>query len=414
MLWQLWQLWQLLALALPAAALAWLLRWSAVPGGRPAAAIVAGLVVGLFMGPGILARTHPALHERLFLSTTDQTRAIRQLASTHAQELAVLRQSGVSPAALTEHTQRQADQLAPLEDQRSRAAAQARARADWAAHACLALYAFLIGPALIPIRARALARTMRGLITTKGRPIAVGIFAVIAAGAAPALMIPFLAPAAAPFPRPVAAALAYAACIAAPGIVSSLRPGPYIACAMGLFLCFAAALILAWNPPMTLVGAALILGLLLALSLGERSRRLRALATTAALTVALPATAAYAAVYIDLRALSTGDQVILFWGSIVLAVLWCSDGRWGAAAVGWKLLGEPRAARTGWTSAAHAVSAGAGPVQLGLTLALTAAGVIPEALAPGLLLGAALIEVTRGLRQWMAPRLDLSSQPPSG
>lgn len=387
------------ALAIPAALLAWILRLAQVPGGRAAAAITAGITVGLLAGPSVLAHVRPDLHARLFLGAAAERAAHDGLQRRQEADALALLKAGVTQAAVSELRASQAEELRPLAEARDRAARAHRDTLWWAAQAVLALYLMLIGPSLVPIGSRAVEHIARGLFTTRGDCFIAGIIALILAASIPVVLARWLMNASS------SASLAFAIVIAVPGLAASLRPPAYIAAAVACITTASVALIIGWSPGMTVVGAGLFLGLMAGVGLPDSRAtvRLRRAARTLALATALPALTAIATVTVDLRSLA--DQAPLaFWTALAIALVLSSDGRWTAAWLACRLLrrGSPPPAHF----ATALTNAGAGPATLALLIPLAAAEMVTPAMLAGGLLAAVIVELTRGAREWLTHLLE--------
>jgi hypothetical protein len=391
------------ALGIPAAMLAWVLRLSQVPGGRAAAAITAGITVGLLAGPGVLAHIRPDLHATLFLGAATERAAHDELASRQDADALALLRAGVTPAAVEELRARQAEELRPLAEVRDRAARAHRDALWWAAQVVLALYLLLIGPSLVPVGPRAVERVARGLFFTRGNCFIAGIMALAFAAALPVALARW------PMGVGTPAALAFGLVLAIPGLAASLRPPAYVAAAIACITAAGIALIIGWSPGMTVAGAGLFLGLMAGVGLPEspRTTRARRAARSLALAAALPALTAIAAVTVNLQQLA--DQAPrAFWTALVVAVVCSSDGRWTAAWLAWKLL--RRGPHHPVRFATALTNAGAGPATLALLIVLTAADIAtPPMLAAGLL-AAAIVELTRGAREWLTHMLETTDR----
>lgn len=394
------------ALALSVALLALVLRWSSVPGGRSAAAIVAGISIGLLAGPGVLGRGWPTWHERMFGGAEREVAAMGEMARRHRDELTALTATGVTGPAIEEHRARQAEELAPLVKQRDNARHSRRVSFDWAAQSAIALYLVMIGPAIVPRARRAAPITWssdrrrdgwHGWNQWFGRSVGVGFAAVAMSCCIPALLGAWFLKLS---PRE---AVAFAVIMGAPGIAATLRPRLSIASAVGLFACLSMAVLIGWSMGMTIVATGLCLGLMAGFGFENprAARRVRRWGGFIGHAIALPTATALAAVQLDLHGLMAGSAW-KFWCAIVIAILWSSDGRWLAwmLAIRWLSIARP------WRDSAACVNAGVGVAQLGLTIVLSAASLADPSIVAAGLLGAAIVEITRGMREWMGAWLD--------
>ncbi|MBL8745789.1 MAG: hypothetical protein JNK58_05455 [Phycisphaerae bacterium] len=394
------------ALSIFASLLSFVLRWAAVPGGRSAAAIVAGISVGLLAGPGVLGRGWPGVHERVILGGAAEQEAISEVVARHRGELRALSASGVSAAALEEHRARQAEALRPMEARRDAARAERRVIFDWWAQGFLALYLALIGAAIVPSERRRAPITeardgWHGWERWFGRAVGVGFAASAMSCVVPVVLGGWW------MGLSGREAVAFALILGAPGVAATLRPGVFVASAVGVFACVSVAVLVGWSIGMTIAATGLCLGLMAGFGFDDArtARRVRRWGVAAAHGVALPTAAAILAVHVDLHALM-GGSAWRFWWAAVIAVIWSSDGRWLSWMLALRWLGRGEARRRAWSASAACVNAGTGVTQVGLTIVLSASGLADGSVVSAGLLGAALVEVTRGMREWMGGRLD--------
>lgn len=387
------------ALGIPAAILAWALRLSQTPGGRAAAGIVAGIVVGLLAGPGVLAHVRPDLHVRLFAGAAAERAAHDDMQQRQDADAKALLKVGVTPAAVEELRGQHAEALRPLAEARDRAARAHREVLWWTASAALATYLALVGPSLVPRGSRAVERVARGLFTTRGNCFPVGFIAVALAAAVPAALALWLMGASA------SGAIAWGLLVGVPGVAACLRPPVYVAGAVGAITAAGLTMILAPGAPAALVGAGLFIGLMAGLGLPESriAARARRLARSAALALAMPLLTAVACVSVDL-ALLAGRFPLAFWTALVVALVFSSDGRWAAAWLAWRGLRRGSPAPTRFATAL--TNAGAGPATLALLIPLAAAEAITQPMLAGGLLAAGVVEITRGARAWLVRTVE--------
>jgi hypothetical protein len=171
---------------------------------------------------------------------------------------------------------------------------------------------------------------------------------------------------------------------------------------------------------MTIVATGLCLGLMAGFGFENprTARRIRRSGGAIAHALALPAATALAAVQLDLHSLM-GAPMWKFWCAIIFAILWSSDGRWLAWMLAIRMIVRPEkppmtrlrgmggcSATHPWRDSAVCVNAGAGIAQLGLTIVLSAAGLADGSVIAAGLLGAAMVEVTRGMRAWMGAMVE--------
>lgn len=392
---------QVAILAVPACLMAFALRSASVPGGRSNAAIVAGVFIGLLGGPGILGQVRPEWYRSMFAGSVKEAAILAETRQRHAGELKALREIDVTAAAIQERRREQEREIAPLDEALTRAVRTSRERRLTAAQALLGLFLLSVGPVLLPTGSRSFIRLARALPSVGAPAAAAGIAGTAVAFALPAIVsLLWIAP--------PSGSIAIGLAFAAPGISAALRPGVFIAAGFAVFACAASALLAGWSIGMTFAGGGLLLGLLLALGVeGPRLRRtLRRRLPAVAHAILLPTIVALLAVSIDLDELMAGASSAAFWWCVIIGVLWSADGRWIGAWCGWKLFGPAESRPVAWTCAAQGVNAAAGVAQTALALLLWAADVLPDAAVPGLLIGAIMVEATRGVRSWLASRLD--------
>lgn len=385
-----------LLLALPAAVLAWMLRWSRIPGGRSAAAVVAGISIGLLMGPGVLGRARPEWHASLFAGGASERAALAEMSKRHAEEMLALTASGVTADAIEEHRARQRSQSDPLRSWLEAATRRRRAALDWAAQGMLALYFICIGGAMVPGAMRR--RQWQDWSRWIGRSIAAGFTAALVACAVPGAIGAWLIGLG---PRE---AIGFGLIMGAPGFAAILRPRKLAAVLVGTMACASCAVLIGWTAGLTAVAAGVFLGLMIPLGMesAPAARRMRRRLVMLGHAVALPAAAALLAVGVDLHGLASGTPA-KFWWAVVIAVIWSSDGRWLAwSVILRRVIGERRL----WSAGAECVNAGAGVMQLALTAVLCGSGLADGAVVAAGLLGAALVEVTRGARRWVGMHAD--------
>jgi len=109
------------------------------------------------------------------------------------------------------------------------------------------------------------------------------------------------------------------------------------------------------------------------------------------------------ATLVDLASLiSTGG----FWIALVIGLIASGDGRWIGYWLSIRYFAEPQLTRRAPSLANSAISAGAPAMQLVLAVLAFRAERSAGALLMAALAGAALLELTRGLRSWGARLLD--------
>lgn len=124
--------------ALAAAVVAWILRGAGIAGGRPAAAVVGGLIAGVLLGPAVLGQSAPRLHERLYVGGIPERHALESLLARQAADRLALQAAPSGAADPDELRARHAAEQAPLVDALNAARAQHRSRLGTAAAALLA------------------------------------------------------------------------------------------------------------------------------------------------------------------------------------------------------------------------------------------------------------------------------------
>lgn len=387
-------------LAAPAALLAMALRKSQAPGGPLAAAIVAGIFVGLIAGPGVLGRARPDIFAPLFVGGVEQAEAYRALSSRQFADRAVLAEIKASPAAIQELAEQHAAALEPVETALLEARARRRVWLDTIAAAIVALHLFCAAGAILPVSGRAGARLATTMVEHRAAPIQVGLLCAgltILAPAGVGLLI-----------LPPGQAFALAFMLAVPALSLSLRPPLLLACAFALIACAVGSLTIAWTPQFTIVVTGLLGGLLIPLAVSPRrarAMRRRLLPLAAALT--LPAISALLAARLDLLMLADDPGAAAsFWFAMIAGLLWSSDGRMLCMWIACRVFGWPDARRRPWSAGARAGNAGVGVAQLALAVAFLPSGMAPEPIIAGALFGAALVELSRTPRAWLARALD--------
>lgn len=398
-------------LACCAVALAWLLRRALVPGGAVSASIVAGISVGLLAGPDGFGRVQPAAYRQAFQGGAAEFDAVRSDEIRRVQEMLALRASGASPAAIDEHRAAQDLETQPLLSAWRAARAERRHALDLATLIACGLYLILMAPSLIP-RVRGVRRVLRSAARIGPRLLACAWIASALACIPPMIVCGYFTHASLPL------IALFGLAIGAPGLSAVLKPGTWIASTLAMLACAMIALLLAWNLGLTILGGSLLLGLMLAIGLGEsaRSLRIRRLARSIAVGAVLPVATALAAQQVDLLLL-TSSSAGAFWCAVIVALIWSSDGRLFAWFVTWRLAGPTEAQGAPWRAAASCVGPGAGAATLMLTVAATSGhaaemirqvqSLIPlQVLLAGGLLAAALVEVMLGARRWIARTLD--------
>lgn len=387
-------------LAAPAALLALALRRSQSPGGPLAAAIVAGIFVGLIAGPGVLGRARPDIYAPLFLGGSEQAQTLRALSSRQVSDRAALEAIKPSLAALEELSEQHLAARRPAEEALEKAMAERRLLLDTIAAILVAMHLYAAAGAILPVGPRAGARLAISLVEHQAAPILVGLLAVAVSILIPACVGLLILP-----PRQ---SVALALILSVPALSLTLRPPLLLACFASLILCGVGSLTLAWSAPFTIIVGGLMAGLLVPLTLSPRQgQSVRRVALPLASALTLPAIAALLAARLDLLHLADDPATIApFWFALIAGLLWSSDGRMACLWLACRVFGWPDARRRPWSAAARAGNAGIGVSQLALTVAFMPAGLAPEPIIAGALFGAALVELSRAPRAWLARALE--------
>jgi len=378
-----------------------LLQRSRIAGGRPAAAIVAGLLAGLILGPRVLGFAQPDLHHDLLLGSLTQQHALNERLAEQAIERQALETIGVSPEAVLELDQQHHAELAPLRDARD-AAQRERAR-----DVLLPITALIAGLSLLAGLGSARGRTLAD------EPPAPGAIGGVLGFAFTALGIGALGAWIVGLPRGDAIALGAAAAGGSllPGVatrwIPSLGRGACTGVAQAACLGASAAAI-AWAAPETrpwvalLAGAALTGMVLRAVAPapgGSTRRALSRFARSALLTVALPTLVALAFARIDPAAtLTEGWRVAIF---ILLLIFLTGDGAHIGITLGYKVFGSAaQQHQAGLRAYEGVVGAGTGSAALAAVLLAT------NTLDPGVRTDAALLTailLSAGALELLAP-----------
>lgn len=392
---------QLLACAVPAVGLAAILRAARCPGGAMGAAVAAGIVAGLLLGPGVFGRVKPAWHDPLLRGGVEQAAALQAESDRQRIERAALEASGVTDVALEEFDR---ERLAPRRAEFQAALDRARAefRSDFGLVQAVVASALLMLalPAACARSGRLWRRTGECAIDTRWQGAGRGALALVLAMSIPFALSMWLL-------KDLKLALGVAAALAVPAVVA-LPCGLFIASASGAALGACIAMVGLWTVPATVVGVAAFVAL--ALCVGSESPRRREKAKRsggsgwwggAAVVgyVLVPTLTAMLIVGIDPH--SVVSSGVFIWMTI-LALLWSSDGRWLA----WRLAGFT------WTRAALPVGTGASMVQLVIAAGCGWAGA-PHGVVGALVLGALTIELTAGIRRLLARQMDGPLEEPS-
>ncbi len=385
-------------LIIPASALAWLLRAARLPErGEAAAAVIAGIICGVLAGPGVLGLVAPRFYQSAFVGGVAEREALRRLMIEQSQEMAALRSTDVTPSALTELRDQHEVQARPVREALEKARA-ARADVVDALGTGLAIMAFMLSIGL-----RRLSRRGRAAPPDARRHLVAGVLSVltvaVGAGVAALLLTGSTPKEAAWF------GLATACGWAAPGLRArlvgpegrSLRLDGLCTPAVGvpLALLFKAA---PWGPMFALVLA--IAGSRPAW--GRFGRRARRALRAAVYGVLAPGVCAAAAARIDTHAVvPTG----LFAIALVVALIASTDMRWGATALGLRLVRPSGRGGPSWRAPMREAGAfmvsGVGLGMVGAALLVSIGGGVRPELIGGVLAAAVMLELTGGLYRFV-------------
>lgn len=395
------------ALGVPAAVLAWVLRWCAVPGGRAAAAIVAGIVVGLLAGPGVMGRVRPDVHRAMFVGALAERDAADTLERRQNADIKGLLQAGVTPAAIDELRAQHDAELEPLRTAQRDAERDHRRWLWLAASVMIAAYVMCITPSLMRYRTIGGSATADPGLVRGTRAAMVGMLALLVTASVPFIAAAWLMRAG------LAASLGWALMFAISGFATALRPEARTASVqiVAISLCFGHMIAPSSAGPMLWGAVAAGFAIVLLASVAARTpsrarsaRTMRRATRRVAMGAALPGVAAIVAVTVDLHALAAAPGAA-FWVAIAVAILYASDGRWGGYWLAWRAAGPADERHEAWARSTAMVNGGAGVAQLVVLELLLAGGVATPQMAAGGLLGAAIVELTRGARTWLLPTL---------
>lgn len=380
----------LLLAAAAAAALAWLLRGAGIPGGRPAAALVGGLLAGILLGPAVLAHVAPDAFERLYRGGAPERLALRQLHARHRADLAAASVGGPAPGALAEVFARHNSERAPLEHALNQAVAAHRRRLTAAGAGLLAIALFLAAWASRPPRFEPRAAVLASLALA-GEAALIGGIAWYFLSAAPWVALAIALP---------GAAGSVFAGLPLRWVPARGRTAPALAAGAATYL-LSMTLLLAIAPP---EGRAVAAVLILAPVLGWTLRRAapalrpgRRLARAALLWVALPTAVAVAALHIEWGILGHDARILV---AVPLLMLLSGNGAFAGLAAAWRATSPPLTNPAPVETVLDWVAGGYSPTQACATLAILAAGAADPATPLGsaavaaLLLSAALGETT--------------------
>lgn len=379
-----------------------ILHRARVPGGRPAAAALGGVVAGVLIGPAVLGSARPGLHAALFEGAGAERAELADLEASHRRELAVLRESGVSPEAIAERIAAQRVERQPLEDELDEAVERWRMPARRMTSAWIAACA-LTGTVAARRRRRGaiLSRVLRDADDSFVLPVAGA--SILVAGLIAALLATWLLG----VPRDLAIAVGAAT---GAGSVFSRTPmrwigregrSPSAEAFGGAGVFFAAAVfVLALTREQSHWLLAPLAGFFagsMISSTGRISRRARRNARRALLWLGLSTLTGVVIAETDPRAVFETWRV---GGYVVATVLLSGVGQWiGAGAAGRALAGGPMHERpTAWWIEAHA--RGVPLTQICFAALLSASGAVEPsspiggAILLGLVVGAIEFELT--------------------
>ncbi|MBL0928046.1 MAG: hypothetical protein IBJ11_10415, partial [Phycisphaerales bacterium] len=375
---------QLALLVAPATVLTLLLRAARFPGGTAAAALAGGVVAGVLVGPGVLGRAAPALHQQVFEGGAAQRDAVEAVRRRQAVERAALGAAALDAPARDLRDREHAAELRPLEDALADARRRHRDGLNLLLSGLAALQTALAAALMLPVRARVW-RGGAAILAEPGGWISplVGPAAAVFSGAGAAIV------GALALGLPAREALALGAVFAATGIGTLAGVRVRMAAATGMLTAGPAAVLLSWSAAWVYPLFGLFAGLLIPLGLeGRALRTTRRALRTALLLAILPAAACAVVSGFDVPSAlglsGGGPGARAFWVGLALAVLWIGEGLGLAAALAWLSAGRAGA----WTLSVRLCEAVPGTI-VGMLLVLSAAGVVGPALAAGVALGAA-------------------------
>lgn len=373
--------------ALAAAVVAWILRGAGIAGGRPAAAVVGGLIAGVLLGPAVLGQSAPRLHERLYVGGIPERHALESLLARQAADRLALQAAPSGAADPDELRARHAAERAPLAA--ALESARARHRASFAGAVVFLLSLGLAAGAFAGRRPVALTpvASIAAALSLAAELLAVALLARWVFGLAWPLIVGLAAAG--------ACGSAFAGLpmrwVPATGRTAAARSTSLVSFLLACVAVAVAAAPGAW-PAAVAPAAGVVLGLAVR-CVARPGLRARRIARTALTGVLIPAAVAVAALHIRWANLAADP-----WGWPLVLVLIIASGN---AAVGGLWIGR-RIARAptalhdliGW----HA--AGASVTQACLAAVLIAAGAcdpaspLGSAALAGVLLSAAIGETT--------------------
>ncbi len=385
---------------------AWLLRGAHFPGGWASAAILAGVFVGVLLGPGVFGRIAPETHRAVIVGATVEQQAFDDRVTEARGAIAALEASGVTGVAIEEYERSAIAEIEPL----GAAVDEAMIRRRGAWNVTLAA----LGAGLLALLPLAGVRSDSGEIPFSRRRAAMlaGLGSVVVSGGIALLGVLLLTKSGVTH-----AALLFAAACAVGWFVPPFDRAAHErsraiheSFVSGLFALTVAAAVSLWFLPDQrgwFIGWAFIgaLALWVISKAAMRNHRARVASHAVVLGVIAPTVAALAASRIDLMPLVRAP---IFWGLLLFAIIASTDAKWFGALLGARALEHAKGALTRQSveiATAHA-NTGAGLAQVALLAVLAAGGPIDEALLAAGLLGALLLESCAGVYRWGGAWLD--------
>lgn len=419
---------QVLLLTVPAIVLGAVFRAIGLPGGRGSAAVCGGILAGVLFGSMVLGSATPQVHDTLIRGAQQERLALQEaedeLLGERAAALAALRATGVSEVAEDELM---ADINASYEPRLTAARETLEAAQDRYTESLSIIVGALAGL----VFASAYFRRTRTEISERppGAPARVGgdrlpkvlgpfppapveLLMLVMAAAPTAIVARWL------LGVDIPVAIAFGLVLAVPG--ATLRRGAqslsggwaFLIAALLISVCSTAAFGTS-TASTVLIGTAMA-GSVALLIIDNSLLRTRLAEirfhNTLYFALLLPALAGALATTVDLSALiDTGA----FWIALIIGLIASGDGRWFGYGIAIRYFADPPANRSPMTLGNSAISAGAPVLQI--VLAALAFRAMPEAgsLVFAALSGAALLELSRGLRARIATTFDDILRPDS-
>ena len=377
------------------------LRLLRIPGGAPAAALCAGLLAGVFLGPAVLGRVAPDLHESLSLGSASQAESLKELQSRQAADIAALVAIDASPIAIAETQAEHAEDIAPLRESLDQARAQRRIlfmTAAFGAALLWILFTAIASPVALAARrddARiALAMACAAIVVTIALTFPLTLWLL---GATRSQALAFAAACAVTMwvydYRALASDTLRRASAPTGWIVGGALAMTALAVAIDSFEAVEIALAL----------IVLALWIRTRRPVIRRSRRRRRLRWRAAWTIFAPSLVAICAAQLDFATLiGTAD----FWIATLIAIALGHDGRWLGSLLGLRIAGAPDDLKDRWQRSGVLLDHGAGVMQCAGALIILMHRAAPPALIGALLVTAAMIELFQPIRQPIARWMD--------